>query len=48
MNDLDPITVEYTLEKKGNLSLIEAEPSVGKTALGIHFLLSSVEQDKFK
>ena len=47
MNDLDPITVEYTLEKKGNLSLIEAEPSVGKTALGIHFLLSSVEQDKY-
>ena len=46
MNDLDPITVEYTLEKKGNLSLIEAEPSAGKTALGIHFLLSAVENDE--
>ena len=46
MNDLDPITVEYTLEKKGNLSLIEAEPSAGKTALGIHFLLSAVENEE--
>lgn len=46
MNDLDPITVEYTLEKKGNLSLIEAEPSAGKTTLGIHFLLSAVENDE--
>ncbi|MBO8435578.1 MAG: hypothetical protein IAA97_01175 [Spirochaetes bacterium] len=46
MEKLDPITMEYTLEKKGNLSLIESAPSVRKTALGIHFLLSSVEKDE--
>ena len=46
MNRMDAITMEYALEKKGNLSLIESEPSKGKTALGLHFLLSAAEKDE--
>ena len=46
MNSMVAITIEYALEKKGNLSLIEAEPSKEKTALGLHFLLSAAEKDE--
>ena len=46
MGKTDLVSFEQVFEKKGNLSLIEAEPSVGKTALGIHFLLASVEKDE--
>ena len=45
MNSMVAITIEYALEKKGNLSLIEAEPSKEKTALGLHFLLSAAENE---
>lgn len=46
MGKTDLVSFGQIFEKKGALSLIEAEPSVGKTGIGLYLLLSVAEEDK--